>query len=153
MTPFEIALTIRNRPDHDETVRDFALRTMAEVQMRDFGAAIELLIRWERGHDDFKKLIDILRPVGRKTPGAKIAALIAAKRKIGYDAELEAILARRWRCPHCKQFSTIDKIEIPIGDPDRLPHCVTCGEEGIAPVDTEARLDVRDGGKSGLQPT
>lgn len=153
MTPFEIALTIRNRPDDSESVRDFALRTMAQEWVSDLHAAIELLIGWERAYEDFEKMLDILQPVGRKTPDATIAALIKHKRGLGYDPALETLLARRWRCPHCKQFAAIDKIELPIGDATRLPRCVICGEEGIAPVDTEARLDVRDGGKSGLRPT
>lgn len=152
MTPFEIALAIRNKPDDDEPDTDFVLRTMSGERASDFVAAADLLDGWERAYEDFEKLLDILQPVGRKTPHATFADLIKHKRKLGYDPALETLLARRWRCPHCKQFTTINKIELPIGDTTRLPRCVTCGEEGVAPVDTEARLDVRDGGKSGLRP-
>jgi hypothetical protein len=87
MTPFEIAVAIRNRGESEE-LRAFVLRTMANEKMRDLRLALELCIGWERS----------------------------------------------------------------IGDPDRLPRCVICGEEGIAPVERQAHLDVRDGGKSGLRP-
>ncbi len=152
MSPFEIALAIRNRADHDEDLQAFVLRTMANEKMSDLGPALALCIGWERAYEELEDFLDALRNIGIKTPNARIETLIAAKRKIGYDPKFEAILARRWRCPHCKQFSTVDKIELPIGDPDRLPCCVTCGEEGIAPVDSNAHLEVRDGGKSGLRP-
>lgn len=152
MTPLEIALAIRNRADPDEELQAFVLRTMANEKITDLSSALELSIAWEHASDDFKRMVDILRPVGRKTPDAKIGALIAAKRKLGYDAELEAILARRWRCPHCKQFSTVDKVEIQINGGE-LFRCKVCHEEGIAPVATDARLEARDGGKSGLRPT
>jgi hypothetical protein len=143
MTPFEIALTIRNRPDDAESVQDFVLRTMARERMSDFHAALGLLIGWERAYEYFERLLDILKRVERKAPDATIEALIKYKRRLGYDPAFEALLARRWRCPHCKQFSTIDSIQLPIGDATRLPRCVTCGEEGVAPIDNEARLDVR----------
>jgi hypothetical protein len=152
MTSFEIALAVRNRADPDEDLQAFVLRTMAKERIADLGAALELCIAWERACEDLENLLDALRVVGVETSDVKIAALIAAKRKIGYDAKFEAILARRWRCPHCKQFATIDKVELPIGEPDRLPCCAVCGEEGIAPVDTDAKFGVRDGGKSGLRP-
>ncbi len=152
MTPFQIAIAIRNKPDDGEPVTDFVLRTMGGERASDFVAAYDLLEGWDRAYEDFEKLVDILQPVGRKTPHAMLGDLIKLKRGLGYDAALEALLARRWRCPHCKQYSSIDKIEMPIGDPTRLPRCATCGEEGIAPVNPEARLDVRDGGKSGLRP-
>ena len=150
MTPFEIALAIRSRPDDSEPVRDFVFRTMAQERMSDFRTALELLVGWERGDDDVRTIFNILGQVG----GADetIGALIEHKRGLAYDPALETVLARRWRCPHCKQLSTIDKIKLPVGDAACLPGCPACGEEGIAPVDTEARLDVRDGGKSGLRP-
>lgn len=152
MTPFEIALAIRSRADDDEGVKQFALRTMASEKVADVAAALHLLIGWAHAFEEIEALCDALARVGAKMPKATIDVLIAAKRKLGYDAKLEAILARRWRCPHCKKFANIDKVELPIGDPDRLPRCVICGEEGIAPVETEACLNVRDGGKSGLRP-
>jgi hypothetical protein len=151
MTPFEIAVAIRNRGESEE-LRAFVLRTMANEKMCDLRLALELCIGWERAYEEVENLLDALRVVSAKAPDATIDVLIAAKRRLGYDPQLEAILARRWRCPHCKQFASIDKIELPIGDPDRLPRCVICGEEGIAPVERQAHLDVRDGGKSGLRP-
>lgn len=151
MTPFEIAFAIHSRPDSDEDLEAFVLRTMADEKISDLGLALELRIAWERGLDYFKALVDALRSVSAKAPdNTQIGALIEAKRKLGYDAKLEAILAHRWRCPHCKQFSTIDRVEVQIGGD--LFRCVICKEEGIAPVETEARLDVRDGGKTGLRP-
>jgi hypothetical protein len=152
MSPFEIALAIHNRTDADEDLQAFVLRTMAKEKMADLGPALELCIAWEHAYEELENLLDMLGAVSAKTPDAKIATLIAAKRRLGYDPKLEAALARRWQCPHCKQFSSVDKIELPIGAPDRLPRCVLCGEEGIAPVETSARLDVLDGGKSGLRP-
>lgn len=153
MTPFEIALAIRNRPDPNEELEAFVLRTMADEKSSDLGSALELCIAWERALDYFEALVDALRPISAKMPqDVKIGALIEAKRKLGYDAKLESLLAHRWCCPHCKQFSTVDKVELQIGGGD-LFRCVICKEEGIAPIDTEAHLDVRDGGKTGLRPT
>ena len=153
MTPFEIALNIRNRSDDNEPLRDFVLRTMADERRCDFNAALELLTGWESALADIQKMLDIMESVLCETPDATISALIRHKRGLGYDPALEALLARRWRCPHCKQFSTINEVKLLIGDDARLPVCVNCGEEGIAPVDTKPRLDVRHGGKSGLRPT
>lgn len=152
MSPFEIALAVRKRPDNNEPLQAFLLRTMPGEQVRDVHAAMELMIGWEQAYDDFEALLNLLKPLERKTLDAKIEVLIARKRALGYDPALEALLARKWRCPHCKQFAALDTVEVPVGDPDRLWRCTTCGEEGIAPVGTEAKLDVRDGGKSGLRP-
>jgi hypothetical protein len=152
MTPFEIALAIRNRADQDESVESFVRRMLSGERVSDFSVALKLLIRWERAYEEIEALLDVLKDVSAKTPAATIGTLIAAKRRLGYDHKLEALLAHRWRCPHCKQFAGIDKIELPIGNPDHLPRCVICGEEGIAPVETEAHLDTLDGGKSGLRP-
>ncbi len=151
MTPFEIALAIRNRPDTDEDLQAFVLRTMANEKITDLRSALEISVAWEHALDYFEALVDALRPVSAKMPqDAKVGALIEAKRNLGYDAKLESLLAHRWRCPHCKQFSTIDKVEVQIGGD--LFRCVICKEEGIAPVDTQSHFNVRDGGKSGLRP-
>lgn len=153
MTPFEIALSIRNRPDPDkETVEVFALREHAKERMADFGAALELCIGWERAYEDFAALLDCLKPLERRGQTLTIAALIERSRQLGYNAKLEALLARRWRCPHCKQFTSIDRIEVPIGEPERLLRCTTCNEEGVYPAEVKARLEARDGGKGGLRP-
>lgn len=147
MTPFEIALAIRNKPE-SESENDFVLRTMSGERVRDLITAGDLLKGWDRADEYFEKILAILQPVGRKTPNATIAELIEHTRGLGYDPALETLLARRWRCPHCKQFATIEKIELDLGDPTSLQRCGVCGEEGIIPVDPKARLDVRDGGTS-----
>jgi hypothetical protein len=152
MTPFEIALSIRNRPDQDEAVEAYAARVHASERTADFDVAIELLIGWEQAFDDFSALLDCITSVARKDDTLQISKLIERKRKLGYDAKLEALLARRWRCPHCKQFACLSKVEVPIGAPGSLLRCVTCGEHGMYPVEAKARLDVHDGGKGGLRP-
>lgn len=151
MTPFQIALAVRNRADQDEGVAEFALRTMSGEKVADLGAALDLMIGWERAIEDFAALCGALT-TACVLPGATISGLIAVKRAAGYDPGLEAILSRRWRCPHCKQFATIEEVEMPIGDPSRLPRCPTCREDGIAPIDGRPRLTARRGGKSGLRP-
>lgn len=152
MTPFEIAIAIRTRQDDSEPLEDFVLRTMAQQRVVDFKPALDMLVGWERADEDFARLIEILEPVGRKERDATFDALIKRKREMGYDPLLEALLARRWRCPHCKRLATIETIEIPIHAPGSLARCMICEAQGIAPVDAEPCLDVRDGGKSGLRP-
>ena len=152
MTPFEIAITLRNRPDGGESDEAFVKRALGGERLCDFGAAVELMGAWEQAGDDFVALLDCLKPVERRNRAATIADLIERKRQLGYDAKLEALLARRWRCPHCKQFSSVDKVTISQGDRG-LFRCTTCGEEGVHPVEAKAVLRVEDGGKSGLRPT
>lgn len=153
-TPFEIALAVRNDHDPDqEEFQAFVLRRFAKEKAASLGGALALLIGWERAYEEFEGLLDCLKKVRHQTESDTIDNLIKRHRQLGYDAKFEAILARRWRCPHCKQFATISEIEIPIGDQSRLPRCVTCGEEGIAPIDGKPSLKTRDGGKSGLRPT
>jgi predicted Zn-ribbon and HTH transcriptional regulator len=126
---------------------------MGSEKMRDFVAALELLIGWERAEDDFAELVELLAPAAAgASTDTTIEVLLAAQRKLGYNARLEALLARRWRCPQCKQFATIEKIGAPIGNPGGLPRCAVCQEEGIAPVETTPDLEAHDGGKSGLRP-
>jgi hypothetical protein len=111
-----------------------------------------MLISWERADDDLKKLMDVLEPAERGKC-ASIGTLIKRKRALGYDSALEALLARRWHCPHCKQSTTVEEVGIPVGGDARMAKCLMCGEEGIAPVQAAARLEVREGGKTGLRPT
>lgn len=152
-TPFEIALAVRNDHDADqEELQVFMLRRFAKEKMTSVGDALDLLIAWERAYEEFEGLLDCLKKVKRQPDSDTIDTLIKRRRQLGYDAKFEAILARQWRCPHCKQFATISEIEIPIGDQSRLPRCITCGEEGIAPIDGKPSLKTRDGGKSGLRP-
>jgi hypothetical protein len=152
MTPFEIALQIRNRPDDNETVEAYVLRTLAGEAMADFAAALEMLIGWEQADQDLVALLDCLKEGGRKDGTLPISQLIKQKRKLVYDPKLEALLARRWRCPHCKQFTSISSIRITFGAPARLLGCLTCGEPGVYPVEPKARLKAHDGGKKGIRP-
>lgn len=149
MTPFEIALSIRNRPD-DEEIESFVRRQHANERMVDFAASLELLIGWERAIDEFKSLMVCLAVVNTANAESTIAAAIARKRALGYDPKLEAVLARRWRCPHCKQFSNITTIEISVAVGELFRCC--CGELGIYPIEAAAKLKVQDGGKTGLRP-
>lgn len=150
MKPIEIALTIRNRPDPDEAVEAFVQRTLANETMADFVVALELLIGWEQADEDFVSLLDCLE--GRKNRTLPISDLIKQKRHLVYDPKLETLLARRWRCPHCKQFANISSIKIAIGELGSLFGCVTCGEAGMYPVESRARLKAHDGGRKGIRP-
>lgn len=151
MTPFEIALQIRRRPDDDETVEAYVVRTLADETMADFGAALEMLIGWEQADQDLVALLDCLKGGGRKDGTLPISELIKQKRKLVYDPSLEALLARRWRCPHCKQFANLNSVRIIIGEPDHLLGCLTCGELGVYPIEAKARLKTLDGGRGGLK--
>lgn len=152
MKPFEIALQIRNRPEDDETVEAYVVRTLAGEAMADFGAALEMLIGWEQADQDLMTLLDCLKDGGRKDGTLPISELIKQKRMLVYDPKLESVLARRWRCPHCKQFANINSIRITLGEPDSLLGCLTCGEPGMYPVEPKARLKTHDGGKKGIRP-
>lgn len=153
MTPFEIALTIRNEHDQaKETLEAFVRRTMSQERVSDLGSALQIMLGWDRAIEEISELLDLLRPVERKGAGHTIRALIERKRQLGYDAKFETLCARLWLCPHCQRTTTIEGIELPIGDPDRMPRCTACGGEGIAPTDGKPNLKVRDGGKTGLRP-
>lgn len=151
MKPFEIALQIRRRPDDDESVEAYALRTLADETVADFGAALEILIGWAQADQDLEAMLDCLKEGGRKNGTLPISELIEQKRKLVYDPKLEALLARRWRCPHCKQFADINSISIVLNEPDHLLGCRTCGEPGVYPLEPKARLKVHDGGAGGLK--
>lgn len=153
MRPFEIALQIRNRPDDNETVEAYVVRTLADETMADFGTALEMLIGWEQADEDFLALLDCLKTGGRKDGTSPISELIKQRRALVYDPKLESLLARRWRCPHCKQFASINSIKISISEPGGLPYCITCGERGVYPVEPRARLKAHDGGRNGIKPT
>lgn len=146
MTPFEMAYIIHNRDNPDQALDDFVLKTFGTENVVALSAALALCIGWERAFVEIKKLISALSKTGW-APGATFRMAIAASRSAGYDPELEATLARRWRCPHCKQFSTIENIRIHVSDPKRLPSCTTCGEEGVAPVETTPTLRAHRGGR------
>jgi hypothetical protein len=75
-----------------------------------------------------------------------IEEIIARKRAAGYDAKFEALLARKWRCPHCQHETTILKVVLPLGEPDRDPLCPACEQEGIEPVDPRPEMTVIAGG-------
>lgn len=77
-----------------------------------------------------------------------LAELIEKKRAAdGYDPEFEATLARIWLCPHCQHRTTILKVLIPVGNPDRDMACPRCGCEGIEPIDNAPEISVIAGGK------
>lgn len=152
MKPFEIALQIRRRPDDDETVEAYVVRTLADETMADFGAALEMLIGWEQANQDLVALLDCLKDGGRKDGTLPISELIKRKLALVYDPKLETLLARRRRCPHCKQFASINSIRITLSEPDSLLGCLTCGEQGVYPVEPKARLKAHDGGRKGLRP-
>lgn len=152
MTPFEIALSIRKNQDDnpDESAESFVLRALADETMADFGAALELLIGWERADEDFVALLECLK-IGGKDGTLPISELIKKRRSLIYDPKLESLLARRWRCPHCKQLSGIASVQVNISKPGSLLGCLTCGEVGMYPVEPRAQIKAHDGGKKGLR--
>lgn len=75
-----------------------------------------------------------------------VAELIAQLRAAGYNPELEALLARKWRCPHCRHECTILELIVPLGT-TRDPLCPACEEEGIDLVEAP-QLAVIQGGKA-----
>lgn len=138
MTPFEIAMSIR---ESTGTLAE-AILGHASERGADLSAAITLLAGWQRADEEFDAMIKCLEPCDDSLP---LDVLVARSRAAGYNATLEAILARRWQCPHCLQYCTIEGTKI--SAEETLLLCTTCGELGVYPVDTAPHLETLDAGK------
>lgn len=80
-----------------------------------------------------------------------IGELIDRKRSEGYDAEFEAMLARKWRCNICGHETTIRGLEWSVRPGGSLHEmiCTSCGSaDEIDPVDPTPELSVIAGGKA-----
>jgi hypothetical protein len=60
-----------------------------------------------------------------------IGQLVAKARAVGYDADLEATLAKVWLCPWCQRRATILEVLIPIDSQTGKMVCPRCMCEGI----------------------
>jgi len=77
-----------------------------------------------------------------------IEELVRRKRAAGYDPNFEALMAKRWKCPHCGRVATILEVLVPIDNAGDFA-CPRCEAEGIEPIEPVAPLlDVVAGGKS-----